>query len=72
MAELEKLGIFQSLEAGTFGLIQEQKDGTIKQIGLSQSQSEALQLFLASLSHEKEFIKMPSDYDLVFKNVDNG
>jgi len=54
----------ENLETGKIGLIQQNQDGRILQIGLTDSQSNLLQLFLAKLSEEKPFIKMPKEYDL--------
>jgi len=59
---------FQNAEIGTIGLIQQQEDGSIIQIGLTESQSKMLQLFLASISEEKSLIKMPPEYDLILKS----
>lgn len=59
---------FLELEVGKIGLIQQDDEGNIIQIGLSKEQSEILQLFLASLSKESKLIKMPEIYNLVFKS----
>lgn len=59
---------FETMPPGTFGLVCQSKDGTIKQIGMTQDQSQILQLFLASMSKEKPFINMPSNFDLTLKN----
>ena len=56
------------LKVGAIGLIQQQEDGRISQIGLTPEQSKLLQIFLASLSKESKLIKMSKDYDLVLKN----
>ena len=59
---------FNELEVGSIGLIQQQENGRIIQIGLTIEQSKLLQIFLAQLSKESKLIQMPKEYDLVFKN----
>lgn len=54
-------------EIGTIGLIQEQEDGRIAQIGLTDEQSRLLQIFLSMLSEIKPIIRLPEEYDLVLK-----
>ena len=59
---------FTELEVGAIGLIQQQENGRIIQIGLTVEQSKLLQIFLSKLSKESKLIQMPEDYDLVFKS----
>ena len=54
---------------GKVGLIQETEDGRIIQLGLTQTQSECLQLFLASLSKESPLVNLGRDYELILKNT---
>jgi hypothetical protein len=58
----------QELEKGKIGLIQEQPDGTIIQLGLNEEQTLLLQYFLAILSKESPIVKLDSEYELIFKN----
>lgn len=60
---------FERLDIGKIGLVQETEDGRIRQIGLTEEQSNILQLFLASLSKESPLVQMGEDYDLVLKNT---
>ncbi len=62
---------FSRLELGKLGLVQETEDGRIIQIGLTPEQSEMLQVFLATISQDKPFVKMGEDYDLVLKSEMN-
>lgn len=59
---------FKNLEVGKIGLIQQDKNGVIQQIGLTQEQSDILQLFLAGMSKGKPFVCMGHDYELELKN----
>ena len=59
---------FQSVEPNTIALIQQTEDGRIRQIGITQAQSNMLQFFLAKLSEESKLIQMPEEYDLVLKS----
>lgn len=52
----------------TVGLITQTEDGRIIQLGLSQSQSDALQLFVAAMSKEKPIVSLGIHYELEFKN----
>ena len=58
---------FDNLEIGKVGLIQQRKDGTIFQIGLTQSQSKLLQVFLSELSKDTPLYRMNEEYDLILK-----
>lgn len=62
------MAILTELEVGKIGLVQEQEDGTIKQIGLTPEQSNLLQIFLAGLSQESKLVVLPKEYDLIFKH----
>ena len=59
---------FENVEVGTIALIQQQENGRIVQVGITQAQSNMLQLFLAKLSEESKLIQMPEDYDLILKS----
>ena len=59
---------FENAEIGTIALMQQQENGRIIQIGLTKSQSQLLQIFLATLSKESKLVQMPEEYDLILKN----
>jgi hypothetical protein len=59
---------FENVEAGTIALIQQQENGRVVQIGITQAQSNMLQFFLAKLSEESKLIQMPEEYDLILKS----
>ena len=59
---------FENVEAGTISLIQQQENGRVVQIGITQAQSNMLQFFLAKLSEESKLIQMPEKYDLILKS----
>ena len=59
---------FKTAELGTVGLIQQTPEGRILQIGLTPTQNNMLQFFLAKLSEESKLIQMPEDYDLILKS----
>lgn len=59
---------FENVEAGTIALIQQQENGRVVQIGITQDQSNMLQFFLAKLSEESKLIQMPEEYDLILKS----
>lgn len=59
---------FKNLDTGKVGLIQQDDDGSIVQIALTQDQSEMLQYFLAMLSMEKPLVKMGPEYNLKLNN----
>lgn len=54
MKEIERCGIIRQLQ-----------DGRIVQIGLTETQSIMLQLFLSQLSKEKPLLQLGEDWDLV-------
>ena len=56
-----------SLEVGKIGLIQQQEDGSIKQIGLSTGQSRMLQSLLGIMSQGEPLVLMGEDYELVLR-----
>lgn len=58
-------------EIGTIGLIQQQENGDICQIGLTSEQSKMLQIFLASLSKESPLLKLGKEYNLTIKYLEN-
>jgi len=60
------------LKVGKIALIQQTEDGRIVQIGLTHSQSDTLQDFLAMISSEKPLVKMPEAYELVLKSSVNN
>jgi hypothetical protein len=55
------------VKAGEIGLIQLQENGSICQIGLTVEQSKLLQIFLSKLSEQSKLVKMPAEYNLIFK-----
>lgn len=59
------------LKTGAIGLIQQQPDGTLKQVGISPEQNQLLQEFLKHLSSSQPFILMPEEYDLFLKSEKN-
>jgi len=58
---------FERLAIGNIGLVQETEDGRIRQIGLTQEQSEMLQHLLGVMSKESPLVQMGEEYDLVLK-----
>ena len=58
----------ENAHIGTIGLIQQQIDGSIRQIGLTQEQSELLQIFLSSISKDSKLLLLPKEYDLTINN----
>ena len=63
------MATFESVKVGTIALIQQTEEGRILQIGLTPSQSNMLQFFLAKLSEESKLLQMPEEYDLVLKST---
>ena len=61
---------FKHLEIGKIGLIQQTKDGVIRQIGLTEEQSSMLQIFLATLSKEEPLHALPKEYNLIIDKKD--
>ena len=59
---------FENLEPGNIALIQQTPEGRILQIGITQAQSQMLQIFLASISQESPLVQMGEEYDLVLKS----
>jgi hypothetical protein len=57
----------KNAEVGRIGLIQQQDDGSIIQLGMSEEQSDMLQLLVASISSDKPLVKLPSKYNLIPK-----
>lgn len=57
----------EQLKNGKVGLVLLDDKGQIKQIGLTSSQSECLQVFAATLSKDNPFILLGEEYDLDFK-----
>lgn len=62
------MAILENLEKGSIGLIQEQQDGSIVQIGLSPEQSRLLQVFLSTISKERKLVRMPDKYNLIMES----
>ena len=58
---------FKQLEGDAVGLVMLSKDGGVVQIGLSQEQSDMLQMFAAMLSQDSPLIKLGEEYNLYFK-----
>ena len=61
---------YDNLKNGQIGLHILIEDGTISQIGLTESQSKMLEIFLASLSNDQKLFKLPKEFNL--KLVTNG
>lgn len=61
------MGNFSPVEPGVIALIQQQEDGRIVQIAVTEEQSRILQLLFASMSRETPFVKMGEEYDLILK-----
>lgn len=55
---------FSELKTGSIGLIQQQENGDICQIGLNPEQSSMLQHFLAAMSKESKLVILPKEYNL--------
>ena len=55
---------FERLEIGKLSLVQETEDGRIRQIGLTEEQSEMLQIMVAIISKENPIVQMGEEYDL--------
>ena len=59
---------FKNLKAGEVGLISQDENGNIFQIGLTESQSLIIHQVLSSMSTEQKLIRLPKEYDLKLKN----
>jgi hypothetical protein len=59
---------FERLNIGAVGLVQETEDGRIRQIGLTEEQSNMLQVLVASISNGSPLVQMGEEYDLVLKS----
>lgn len=55
-------------KTGQFGIITENKNGVIKQIGLTEEESKMLELFLSSISKVSPLVELPKEYDLTVLN----
>lgn len=55
---------FTELETGAIGLIQQQENGDIVQIGLRPDQSKMLQAFLAAMSKDEKLVLLPEQFNL--------
>lgn len=62
------MATFKEVEIGRIALIQQTEEGRLVQIGLTNEQSDILQLFLAALSKENKLVQMPKEYDLILKS----
>jgi hypothetical protein len=51
-------------EIGRLGLIQENQDGSISQIGLTHEQSEALQICVSLIADGKPLVRLPKHFNL--------
>jgi len=58
----------KNAEKGSFGVIVESENGVIKQIGLTEEQSQMLKFFLASISQDSPLVALPEKFDLTFLN----
>ena len=61
------MAALENLHIGVIGLIQQDKEGRIIQLGLTNEHSQLLQLFLAQLSKENPLVRMGGEYELVLK-----
>ena len=59
---------YENVKLGTIALIQQEENGRILQIALTEEQSNMLQRFLAILSQESKLVQMSEEYDLVLKS----
>ena len=59
---------FERTEIGNLALVQETKDGRIRQIGLTEEQSKQLQFYCALISQGQPLVEMGKEYDLVLKS----
>lgn len=59
---------FKQLDKEAVGLVVSGKDGEVVQIGLTQEQSDMLQVFVAMLSKESPLVKLGEEHNLYFKN----
>jgi len=62
---------FENVEPGTIALIQQESNGRIVQIGLTESQSNMLQFFLAKLSEGNTNVKVDSVVTYQIKDCDD-
>lgn len=60
---------FKQLEAGEIFLVMQEPDGRICQIAITEEQHVLLKSVLAAMSKEKQFVKMPEEYDMVLKST---
>lgn len=58
----------ENVKIGEIALIQQQENGRIVQIGITQAQSNMIQFFLAKLSEDSALIQMSEEYDLILKS----
>lgn len=59
---------FGRTKIGNLALVQETENGRIRQIGLTEEQSEQLQFYCALISGDQPFVQMGEAYDLVLKH----
>ena len=59
---------FERLDIGAVGLVQETEDGRIRQIGMTEEQSQMLQVLVAQISKGRPLVQMGEEYDLILKN----
>lgn len=58
----------ENVSVGTISLIQQTETGRIRQIGITEEQSQILQFFLAKISEGNPLVQMGSDYDLLLRS----
>lgn len=58
----------KNAKTGQFGIITENKNGVIKQIGLTEEKSKMLEFFLSSISKDSPLVELPKEYDLTILN----
>lgn len=59
---------FEPVESGIIALIMQDENERIIQLGVTQEQSDMIQILLASISRESAFVKMGEEHDLVLKS----
>lgn len=57
-----------SLVAGEIGLVSLTESGEIVQLGMTREQQTIIQHFIAALSKDKPFVRLPEQYNLTFKS----
>ena len=58
-------------EQGAFGIVQVQPNGTIKQVGLTESQYHVFKLMILQFSEKSPLPLLPKEYDLQHVKLEN-